>query len=123
MCLMVGTELVGQRTSSSEFLHLRTALTLSIFRICRRTMASPGRSDTFALTEVIPKHVCILIERLTDISERQDTIHRYLHPLLHDGKHPNLYVLAETKVERVLFDDHKRAVGLVVLPNTDHRLL
>jgi alcohol oxidase len=54
------------------------------------------------------------------LSERQDTAPRYLHPLLQDGKHPNLQVLTETKVERVIFDDHKRAVGLVVLPNMDH---
>jgi len=40
---------------------------------------------------------------------------------LQDGKHPNLHVLTETKVERVIFDEHKRAIGLVVLPNKDHQ--
>ena len=30
--------------------------------------------------------------------KRQDTAHTYLHPLLQDGKHPNLQVLVETKV-------------------------
>ncbi|KAH8882012.1 alcohol oxidase [Thozetella sp. PMI_491] len=43
---------------------------------------------------------------------RSDTAHRYLHPLLQDGKHPNLHVLVEHQVVRVLFDDKKRAVGV-----------
>jgi alcohol oxidase len=43
---------------------------------------------------------------------RQDTAHRYLHPLLDDGKHSNLHVLVESKVVRVLFDESKRAVGV-----------
>jgi alcohol oxidase len=38
---------------------------------------------------------------------------------LQDDKHPNLHV-TETKVERVIFDDQKRAVGLVVLLNKDY---
>ncbi|KAH8883203.1 alcohol dehydrogenase [Thozetella sp. PMI_491] len=48
---------------------------------------------------------------------RQDTAHRYLHPLLQDGKHPNLHVLVEHKVVRVLFDDAKRAVGVEYVTN------
>jgi alcohol oxidase len=40
---------------------------------------------------------------------------------LQEGKHPNLHVLTETKVERVIFDEHKRAIGLVVLPNKDRQ--
>jgi alcohol oxidase len=40
---------------------------------------------------------------------------------LQDGEHSNLHVLTETKVERVIFDEHKRATGLVVLPNKDHQ--
>ncbi|CAK7201041.1 hypothetical protein SEUCBS139899_003742 [Sporothrix eucalyptigena] len=43
---------------------------------------------------------------------RSDTAHRYLHPLLRDGKHPNLHVLVEHNVERVLFDSNKRASGV-----------
>ncbi|GAP88689.1 putative alcohol oxidase [Rosellinia necatrix] len=42
---------------------------------------------------------------------RQDTAHQYLFPRLHDGRHPNLHVLVESPVKRVLFDD-KRAVGV-----------
>ncbi|KAI1859384.1 hypothetical protein JX265_010387 [Neoarthrinium moseri] len=48
---------------------------------------------------------------------RQDAATCYLHPRLRDGKHPNLHVLVETQVTRVLIDDQKRAVGVEVRPN------
>lgn len=48
---------------------------------------------------------------------RSDTAHRYLHPLLRDGKHPNLHVLVEHNVERVLFDSSKRASGVELSTN------
>lgn len=51
--------------------------------------------------------------------KRQDTAHVYLHPLLRDGKHPNLHVLTESSVVRVLFDDEKRAVGVECVPSPD----
>ena len=44
--------------------------------------------------------------------KRQDSAHTYLHPLLQDGKHANLHVLVEHMVQRVLFDDQKRATGV-----------
>ncbi|KAI1215196.1 putative alcohol oxidase [Annulohypoxylon truncatum] len=47
---------------------------------------------------------------------RQDTAHKYLHPRLQDGSHPNLHVLVESQVERVLFDDRK-ATGVAYRPN------
>ncbi|OTA92428.1 putative alcohol oxidase [Hypoxylon sp. CO27-5] len=50
--------------------------------------------------------------------KRQDTAHAYLHPLLRDGKHPNLHVLVESKVVRVLFDEDKRACGVEFTPNS-----
>jgi len=40
---------------------------------------------------------------------RQDTAHSYLHPLLSDGRYPNLHVVLRTTVSRVLFDDNKHA--------------
>lgn len=49
--------------------------------------------------------------------KRQDAASCYLHPLLRDEKHPNLHVLLETQVMRVLFDDSKTAVGIEVRPN------
>ena len=51
--------------------------------------------------------------------QRQDTAHRYIHPKLEDGQHPNLHVLVESKVVRVLFDDNKRAVGVEYTPNPE----
>ncbi|KAI2624525.1 GMC oxidoreductase [Xylaria nigripes] len=44
--------------------------------------------------------------------KRADAAHMYLHPLLNDGKHPNLHVLVESQVSRVLFDESKRACGV-----------
>ncbi|KAI0487114.1 GMC oxidoreductase [Xylaria cf. heliscus] len=44
--------------------------------------------------------------------KRSDTAHMYLHPRLRDGKHPNLHVLVESQVVRVLFDQDKRACGV-----------
>ncbi|KAF7556742.1 hypothetical protein G7Z17_g1256 [Cylindrodendrum hubeiense] len=50
---------------------------------------------------------------------RQDTAHKYLHPVLRDGKHPNLHVLVESLVARILFDDNKKAIGVECIPNPD----
>ncbi|KAK0720183.1 GMC oxidoreductase-domain-containing protein [Lasiosphaeris hirsuta] len=55
--------------------------------------------------------------------ERQDTAHTYIHPLLEDGQHPNLHVLVEHQVIRVLFDDEKRACGVEFSPNATHQLV
>lgn len=49
--------------------------------------------------------------------KRSDSAHAYVHPLLQDGKHPNLHVLVESKVIRVLFDENKRACGVEYTPN------
>ncbi|KAI4865970.1 GMC oxidoreductase-domain-containing protein [Hypoxylon rubiginosum] len=49
--------------------------------------------------------------------KRQDTATIYLHPRLLDGKHPHLHVVVESQVERILFDDHKKAVGVIYRPN------
>lgn len=43
---------------------------------------------------------------------RQDSAHRYLHPKLQSGDYPNLHVLVEKQVVRVLFDDNNQAVGV-----------
>ncbi|KAL1872699.1 hypothetical protein Daus18300_004245 [Diaporthe australafricana] len=44
---------------------------------------------------------------------RQDAAHGYLHPRLGDGKHPNLHVLVEHEVLRVIIED-ARAVGVEI---------
>ena len=49
--------------------------------------------------------------------KRQDTAHQYLHPRLRDGKHPNLHVVVESHIVRVLIED-KRASGVVFTPNS-----
>ena len=43
---------------------------------------------------------------------RQDAAHRYLHPKLQSGDYPNLHVLVEKQVLKVLFDENKKAVGV-----------
>lgn len=48
--------------------------------------------------------------------KRQDTASCYLHPRLEDDKHPNLHVLIEHQVVRVLFKGSK-ASGVEYLPN------
>ncbi|KAF2865019.1 GMC oxidoreductase-domain-containing protein [Massariosphaeria phaeospora] len=42
---------------------------------------------------------------------RQDTATKYLHPKLQSGKFPNLHVVVDSQVQRVLFDN-KRASGV-----------
>lgn len=54
--------------------------------------------------------------------KRQDAAHTFLHPRLQDGNHPNLHVLVETKVVRVVFDDAKKACGVEVAPNPDFHM-
>ncbi|KEY74603.1 hypothetical protein S7711_05034 [Stachybotrys chartarum IBT 7711] len=51
--------------------------------------------------------------------KRQDTAHTYLHPKLQAGDaYPNLHVVVQAKVLRVLIDgDSKRAVGVEYTPN------
>lgn len=48
--------------------------------------------------------------------KRQDAASNYLHPRLGDGLHPNLYVLTQHQVVRVLFDGNK-ASGVEFRPN------
>ncbi|KAM6513496.1 hypothetical protein FALCPG4_015908 [Fusarium falciforme] len=51
--------------------------------------------------------------------KRQDTARVYLHDKLNGSDYPNLHVLTESKVVRVLLDDQKRAVGVEYTPNPD----
>lgn len=52
---------------------------------------------------------------------RQDAAHTFVHPLLEDGAHPNLHVLVEHRVIRVLFDDQKHASGVEFVANPIHQ--
>ncbi|KAI7773714.1 hypothetical protein LA080_010034 [Diaporthe eres] len=49
--------------------------------------------------------------------ERQDVASTYLHPRLRDGKHPNLHVLVESQVSRILIDESRRAYGVEFRPS------
>ncbi|KIV92306.1 hypothetical protein PV10_06758 [Exophiala mesophila] len=51
---------------------------------------------------------------------RQDSATTYLHPRLKDGKHPNLHVLVESQIVRILLDEDKRAKAVVYRPNPQH---
>ncbi|RYP11398.1 hypothetical protein DL764_000052 [Monosporascus ibericus] len=51
---------------------------------------------------------------------RQDAASTYLHPKLQDGEHPNLHVVVESQVSRILFDQ-KRAVGVEYRPNPEYQ--
>lgn len=47
--------------------------------------------------------------------KRQDTAHRYVHPVMASQKCPNLHLLVESKVKRVVFEG-KRATGVEFEP-------
>ena len=48
--------------------------------------------------------------------KRQDTAYKYLHPKLQSGKYPNLHVVVDSQVKRVLFEN-KKASGVEYRPN------
>ena len=48
---------------------------------------------------------------------RQDAATAYLHKKLDGDEYPNLHVLTESKVVRVILDDNKRAIGVEYTPN------
>ncbi|KAH8807810.1 alcohol dehydrogenase [Xylogone sp. PMI_703] len=48
---------------------------------------------------------------------RQDAAHCYVHPLIRSGSYPKLHILVETQVQRVIFDERKRATGVEIVPN------
>jgi alcohol oxidase len=54
--------------------------------------------------------------------KRQDTAHRYVHPLMASGEYPNLHLLVQSKVSRVIFEGN-RAVGVEYLPNASYQPL
>ncbi|KAG4035254.1 hypothetical protein MFRU_001g00250 [Monilinia fructicola] len=54
---------------------------------------------------------------------RQDAAHCYIHPLLQSSSYPNLHLLTESKVVRVLFDKSSppRATGVEYISNPAHQ--
>lgn len=56
--------------------------------------------------------------------KRQDAAHRYIHPLLESKQYPNLHILLEAKVIRVLFDEESsppRAIGIEYKTSEEHQ--
>ena len=49
--------------------------------------------------------------------KRQDAAHTYIHPLMQSGDYPNLHLLVNSKVSRVLFDENKHATGVEYVPS------
>ncbi|KAI9691302.1 MAG: hypothetical protein M1820_009765 [Bogoriella megaspora] len=62
-----------------------------------------------------------ILRYISPDGKRQDTAHQYLHPRLQDGKHPNLHVVVESQVVRILVED-KTANGVVFTPNSELHL-
>ncbi|KAK8073332.1 GMC oxidoreductase-domain-containing protein [Apiospora phragmitis] len=53
------------------------------------------------------------LRTVSEEGKRQDATHMYLYPKLKDSnKYPNLHVIIEAQVVRVLFNDNKKAVGV-----------
>ena len=87
-----------------------------------RAAASVGWPEVVDLTDLKTSHGVTRLPRYTSPEGvRQDAAHRYLHPRLRDDNHPNLKVLVEHQIVRVLFDENQKAVGVEFQPNPLHR--
>lgn len=76
-------------------------------------IAKIGWAETPDLQTLDHNHAWARYKRyVSPDGKRSDAAHMYLHPRLQDGKHPNLHVLVESQVVRVLFDDDKCASGV-----------
>ncbi|KAI1383549.1 alcohol oxidase-like protein [Hypoxylon trugodes] len=62
--------------------------------------------------------VGIALRYISPDGVRQDTAHRYLHPKLQSGQYPNLHVVVESQVLKVLIEN-KKAVGVTYQPKRD----
>ena len=99
----MSTELYRGEGLGQEFVTAMTEIGCPEVKDLQDLQTAHGAAKSFAY--VSPKD-----------GRRQDVAHKYLHPLLQDGKHPNLHVLVETQVLRVLFDE-QRATGVEIRPN------
>ena len=52
---------------------------------------------------------------------RSDAAHCYIHPKLRSGDYPNLHVLVEKQVVRILFDESKKATGVEYQTNAKYQ--
>ena len=61
--------------------------------------------------------------RYVDVNgQRQDAAHCYIHPLMTSGQYPNLELLVETKVSRVIFEG-SHARGIECIPSKESQSL
>jgi alcohol oxidase len=49
--------------------------------------------------------------------KRQDVASRYIHLKIKSGEYPNLHIVVNSQVKRVIFDNNKRASGVEYIPN------
>ncbi|KAK2594074.1 hypothetical protein QQS21_008223 [Conoideocrella luteorostrata] len=80
----------------------------------------PENKDLQSLNEDAINGVQRSLRYVSTDGKRQDAAHCYVHPRLRDGKHPNLHVLVETQVIKVVLREGK-AVGVVCRPNPELR--
>ena len=85
---------------------------------CVASAAKMGWSEVDDLADLDSVNALWRAKRfISPEGKRQDAASCYLHPRLRDGRHPNLHVLLETQVVRVLLDESKTAVGIEVRSN------
>ncbi|KAK3661144.1 hypothetical protein LTR56_000267 [Elasticomyces elasticus] len=77
------------------------------------------------LQDTVPGHLGFerAAKTISIDGKRLDAATAYVHPLLNDGNHPSLHVLCESKVNRVLFDGNKRAIGVEYTPNPEYMVI
>ena len=72
-----------------------------------------GWSEVSDLSDLDSVHAIWRAKRfISPSAKRQDAASTYFHLRLRDGKHPNLHVLVESQVSRILIDDRKKASGV-----------
>ncbi|RYP51229.1 hypothetical protein DL768_003388 [Monosporascus sp. mg162] len=80
-------------------------------------MKEVGYHEVEDLQDLQSVGVARILKYVSPQGQRQDVAHTYLHPRLQDGRHPNLHVLVESQVVRVIFDGSRRASGGEFQPN------
>ncbi|RYP81724.1 hypothetical protein DL769_001874 [Monosporascus sp. CRB-8-3] len=80
-------------------------------------MREVGYHEVEDLQDLQSVGVARILKYVSPQGQRQDVAHTYLHPRLQDGRHPNLHVLVESQVVRVIFDGSRRASGVEFRPN------
>ncbi|RYP72124.1 hypothetical protein DL770_008017 [Monosporascus sp. CRB-9-2] len=80
-------------------------------------MREVGYHEVEDLQDLQSIGVARILKYVSPQGQRQDVAHTYLHPRLQDGRHPNLHVLVESQIVRVIFDGSRRTSGVEFRPN------